>query len=57
MYTIKRTKGSLPVALRNTIFKTYEVARRAVRKYLRDRGLATGNTAISLFGFSVQRVT
>lgn len=57
MYTIKRTKGSLPVALRNIIFKNYEVARRAVRKYLRDRGLATGNTAISLFGFSVQRVT
>ncbi len=57
MYIIKRTKGSLPVAFGNTIFKNYEVARRAVRKYLRDKGFATGNTAISLFGFSVQRVT
>lgn len=57
MYSIKRTKGSLPVSLRNTIFKNYELARRAVRKYLRDRGLATGNTAISLFGFSIQRTT
>lgn len=57
MYTIKRAKGSLPAVLKNVIFKNYEVARRAVRNYLRSRGLVTGNAAISSFGFSVQRFT
>lgn len=57
MYTIKRKNARVPTTLRNLIFKNYEVARRAIRNYLRSRGLVTGNAAISSFGFSVARVT
>ncbi len=57
MYTIKRKNARVPNALRNIIFKNYEIARRAIRNYLRSRGLVTGNAAISSFGFSVTRAT
>ena len=55
MYIIKRKNARVPNTLRNIIFENYEVARRAIRNYLRSRGLVTGNAAISSCGFSVTR--
>lgn len=56
MYRVTRNR-SLPRIFKNTEFFTYEIARRAVRKWLRAARDVRGNAAISDFGFSIQRTT
>lgn len=66
MYIIKRNK-TLPKVLKNTTFKTYDEARKAVRAWLyaqfkkgMERALVDwdNNTAtIGEYGFSIQRAS
>jgi hypothetical protein len=59
MYQIKRLNGSLPKWMQIK-FKTYDEARNALRKYLRQKGLASSSTHptmlwINSLGFAINR--
>lgn len=63
MYTVKRNRGKLPLALQRK-FSSYEKARQAVRKFLRTKrsryflaftDAKRTNAAISWGGFSISK--